>query len=144
MKCSIYSALSLMPTYAVSLLAAGLGSVAAPVGAADDQLEMRVHTLLFEKCQSCHGPEKAKGGLRLDARAALLKGGDSGPAVVPGKPGESLLVKATDYTGELKMPPSGKLKPDEFAAITEWIKSGANWPTNPSSGSGAAPAPGDR
>ena len=78
-----------------------LGGLAAPGRAADDHFEKHVRPLLVEKCQSCHGAEKAKGGLRLDSRAALLRGGDSGPAAVPGTPGESLLVKALGYTGEL-------------------------------------------
>ena len=56
-------------------------------------------------------PAKQKGGLRLDSREAILKGGETGPAVVPGKPEESLLVEAVNYDG-LEMPPTGKLEPD--------------------------------
>jgi mono/diheme cytochrome c family protein/septal ring factor EnvC (AmiA/AmiB activator) len=106
--------------------------VLAPAVAADDHFEKHVRTLLVEKCQSCHGPEKPKGGLRVDSRAALLKGGDTGPAIVPGKPNESLLVKAIGYSGELKMPPKGKLSEPEIGLLTEWIKAGGAWPESAS------------
>jgi uncharacterized coiled-coil DUF342 family protein len=98
--------------------------------AADDHFDKHVRPLLVENCQSCHGPEKPKGGLRVDSRSALLKGGDTGPAIVPGKPAESLLVKAIGYTGDLKMPPKGKLSDQEIGLLTEWIKSGAAWPVS--------------
>jgi len=110
--------------------------VAAP-GRASDDFEKHVRPLLAEKCQSCHGAEKAKGGLRLDSRAALLKGGDRGPAIAPGKPAESLLVKAVGYAGDLKMPPKGKLSDTEIALLTRWIEAGAVWPD-----SGDTPKPG--
>jgi len=103
--------------------------VAAP-GRASDDFEKHVRPLLVEKCQSCHGAEKAKGGLRLDSRAALLKGGDSGPAVAPGKPAESLLIQAVRQSGELKMPPKGKLKDSEIAHLEAWVKAGAVWPNS--------------
>ncbi len=67
------------------------------------------------------------GGLRLDSRENLLKGGSRGPAVVPGKPSESLLLRAVMQTGELKMPPSGKLKDAEIALLGQWIQMNAPW-----------------
>ncbi len=96
--------------------------------------EQRVRPLLVEKCNACHGAEKQKGGLRLDSREAMLKGGESGPAVVPGKPDESLLVEAVNYEG-LEMPPSGKLEPDEIEVLTRWVAMGAPWPAAGTSGS---------
>jgi mono/diheme cytochrome c family protein len=81
-----------------------------PATAADDPFEGHIQPLLVEKCQSCHGAEKQKGGLRLDSGPALLKGGDSGPAIVPGKPDQSLLIQAVRRAGDLKMPPNGKQK----------------------------------
>ncbi|MFM8271162.1 MAG: DUF1549 domain-containing protein, partial [Gemmata sp.] len=111
-----------------------LGWLAVPGRAADDHFEKHVRPLLVDKCQSCHGAQKAKGGLRRDSRAAVIKGGDSGPAAVPGKPGESLLVKALGYAGELKMPPTGRLSDKEVALLSRWIESGAVWPD---SGGGA-------
>src|SRR5207248_1546078 len=77
--------------------------------AGDELFEKHVRPVLVERCLSCHGPEKPKGGLRLDTREAVLKGGDSGPAAVPGKPAESRMIAAVRQTGELKMPPDAKL-----------------------------------
>jgi mono/diheme cytochrome c family protein len=111
------------------------GSLAGPVAAADPPtadavrfFETNVRPVLVEKCQSCHGPDKQKGGLRLDSRSALLAGGDSGPAAIPGKPSESRLVEAVAYADELRMPPKGKLAAKEIADLTAWVKMGAPWP----------------
>src|SRR5262249_33293389 len=75
------------------------------------------------------GPDKHKGGLGLDSRQAMLTGGDSGPAIIPGHPEESLLVKAIHYSDEPRMPPKGKLPLDAIAALTTWIRQGAPWPS---------------
>ncbi|MBY0229082.1 MAG: hypothetical protein K2W96_07375, partial [Gemmataceae bacterium] len=93
---------------------------------ADEGFEKRIRPLLVEKCLSCHG-DKPKGGLRLTSRAALLQGGDSGPAVVPGKPDESLLLKAVRHEGERKMPKE-KLSASEIDALARWVARGAPWP----------------
>jgi hypothetical protein len=69
-----------------------------------DDFEKKVRPLLIEKCVACHGSEKQKGGLRLDSRAALLTGGERGAALVPGKPDESLILRALAHDGELYMP----------------------------------------
>src|SRR5436305_12919574 len=71
--------------------------------------EKEVRPLLVSSCQRCHGPKKQKGDLRLDSRAAVLKGGASGPAVVAGKPDQSLLVRAVRHQGHIALPPSGQL-----------------------------------
>jgi hypothetical protein len=84
--------------------------------------------VLFDKCISCHGPDKKRGGLRLDSREAILKGGDSGPAVVPGQPEESLLLKAIRRDGDLKMPPKEPLTLAAVTALRDWIRQGAAWP----------------
>ena len=89
--------------------------------------EQNVRPLLAQNCYSCHGEKKQKGGLRLDSIESILKGGESGPAVVPGKPEESLLVSAINYAGP-EMPPSGKLAPEKLAVLTAWISTGARWP----------------
>ena len=99
-----------------------------PPALADDFFEREIRPLLVERCQSCHGDKKVRGGLKLTARQALLKGGDSGPAVVPGKPQDSLLVKAVQYSGELRMPPTGKLTAAEIVRLQRWIEQGAPWP----------------
>jgi mono/diheme cytochrome c family protein len=89
--------------------------------------EQNVRPLLAQNCYSCHGEKKQKGSLRLDSIEAILKGGESGPALVPGKPDESLLVSAINYAGP-EMPPSGKLAPEKVAVLTRWISAGARWP----------------
>src|SRR5258707_8301822 len=69
------------------------------------------------------------GGLRPHSAEALKKGGKSAPPIVPGKPDDSLLIQAIRQTHpRLKMPPGGKLKDEEIAAIAEWVKAGAVWP----------------
>ncbi len=88
--------------------------------------EKRVRPVLVERCYECHGEKKQKGGLRLDSAAAVLKGGDSGPALVPGKPDESRLVKGITWSDpDFQMPPKNKLSDSEIAALTEWVKLGA-------------------
>ena len=89
--------------------------------------ESRVRPLLVAQCQECHGPKKQQGGLRLDTAAGVRAGGDSGPVVVPGKPEQSLLLKAVRHEGP-KMPPKQKLKFEEIALLTEWVKRGATFP----------------
>src|SRR5215204_2228267 len=93
-----------------------------------EEFETKVRPVLAKNCFACHR-DTAMGGLRLDSRAAILKGGANGAAVVAGKADDSLLIKAIEHTHDrLKMPPSGKMKPDEIAAIRHWIDSGAYWP----------------
>jgi mono/diheme cytochrome c family protein len=93
-----------------------------------EQFETKVRPILANNCFACHR-QTAMGGLRLDSRESIMKGGASGPALIPGKPGESLLIAVTEQTHDrLKMPPGGKLKPEEIAALKEWIGSGAYWP----------------
>ena len=96
--------------------------------AAIEKFEKTVRPLLIERCVSCHGPQKQKGGLRLDIGEGLVKGGDSGPVVVAGKPDESSLIRAVRYADDLKMPPKGRLSDAEVAALTDWVRSGAEWP----------------
>src|SRR5262249_25777369 len=76
----------------------------------------------------CHGPKKQESGLRLDSRAALLRGGAGGPVIVPGDPDRSRLLAAVRHEGDLQMPPSSKLRDHEIAALAQWIKQGAPWP----------------
>ena len=91
--------------------------------------EKRVRPVLVERCQKCHGAKEHKGGLRLDSRAAIMQGGDTGPAIVPGDPKASLLIEAVSYDPDgYQMPPTGKLPDDAIAALTEWVKQGAPWP----------------
>jgi hypothetical protein len=99
-----------------------------PSPAAVQFFETKVRPLLAENCFECHGEKKHKGGLRLDSLSAMLEGGDQGPAIVPGAPEKSLLIKAINYDGELKMPRSKKLPREQIEVIAQWIKIGAPWP----------------
>ena len=88
--------------------------------------EKRVRPVLVERCYECHGEKKQKGGLRLDSAASVLKGGDSGPALVPGKPEESRLIKGISWSDpDFQMPPKNKLSEAEIGSLTEWVKMGA-------------------
>ncbi|MBX6313719.1 MAG: DUF1553 domain-containing protein [Isosphaeraceae bacterium] len=105
---------------------------AAPaLAAADDPagiafFEKKIRPVLVKECYACHSAEakKVRGGLRLDSRAGLLAGGDSGPAIVPGQPDESLLLEALRHEG-LAMPPKGKLPDGVVADFERWIQMGA-------------------
>ncbi|MFM7867356.1 MAG: c-type cytochrome domain-containing protein, partial [Planctomycetaceae bacterium] len=90
--------------------------------------EKRIRPLLAEHCLQCHGPEKQEGGFNLVTRESLIKGGDSGSALVAGKPNESLLIEAVEYLSEPKMPPSGKLPAEKIEHLRRWVESGAAWP----------------
>lgn len=89
--------------------------------------ETKIRPILSARCFKCHGKEKQNGGLRVDALSTLTKGGESGAALVAGKPEESLLVEAIRWES-FEMPPSGKLPSAEIALLTEWIADGAFWP----------------
>src|SRR6516164_3947171 len=77
-------------------------------GPETELFERRIRPILTENCFECHGPQKQRGGLRLDSAEALQKGGDNGPVIKPGDPENSLLIQAVRQTGELKMPPKKK------------------------------------
>ena len=93
--------------------------------------EKSVRPVLAEHCYKCHGPEKQKAALRLDSRAAVLKGTDDGPIIVEGKPDESSLIKSIRHQGDSKMPEKeDKLPEAQIAALSEWVKMGVPWPEN--------------
>ncbi len=89
--------------------------------------EQNIRPLLVAKCLKCHGEKKQEGKLRLDSLSAMLKGGESGPAIVPGKPDESLLIEAIKYES-FEMPPTGQLATKEIAHFDQWIRENAVWP----------------
>jgi hypothetical protein len=95
---------------------------------ADEFFEKDVRPILVEKCQKCHGDAKPKGHLKLTARGDAIAGGDNGPAIVAGKPDESLLIKAVRYHDDLRMPPTGKLSVRQIENLEKWVKLGAPWP----------------
>jgi cytochrome c553 len=102
--------------------------------------EKRVRPVLAAQCFACHGRASIPpmGGLRLDTREMLLHGGKHGPAILPGDPDNSALLKAVSYREELKMPPAGKLTDEQIADLAAWIKMGAPEPAV------LDPAPGDK
>jgi hypothetical protein len=117
----------------LALAALAFGGVATqaqgPSLAEAEFFEKQIRPLLVERCLECHGGgKKIRGGLRLTSRAELLQGGDSGPAAVAGKPDKSLLVQAVRYRDDLRMPPKGRLKDHEIAALTRWVQMGLPWP----------------
>jgi hypothetical protein len=89
--------------------------------------EEKVRPLLVEQCFRCHSETKQEGDLRLDARSAILAGGESGPAVVVGKPDDSLLIDAVRYRS-LEMPPDRRLPKSEVDVLVKWVEMGAPWP----------------
>lgn len=102
-------------------------------GQADDAeqfFESQIRPLLIEKCLECHNAEKQSGGLRLDSRDNILKGGDSGAALIPGDPAASRLIQAIRYDGDLQMPPETPLADDQKKLLTHWIELGAPWPAD--------------
>ncbi len=114
------------------------GAEAAADAKALEFFENKVRPLLAQQCNACHNEKNTKGGLRLDTAAGFFKGGDTGPLVVPGDPEKSLLLQAVNYTQDhLKMPPQGKLKPQQIADLTQWVKMGAPWPNYQGPGGGA-------
>ena len=102
--------------------------------------EQQVRPVLAEHCFECHGAKKQESGLRLDSRAAVLKGGDSGDVVKLGAPEESSLVAAIRRGGELKMPPDKTLPATAVAALTKWVELWLPWPSSEPNATGAAEA----
>jgi Protein of unknown function (DUF1553)/Protein of unknown function (DUF1549)/Planctomycete cytochrome C len=102
---------------------------AAPSGEAGVEFfEKKIRPVLVQHCYSCHATDapKKRGGLLLDSRDGLRKGGDTGPALVAGKPDESLLIKAVRFKEEsFKMPPKGKLPDAVIADLEAWVRMGA-------------------
>src|SRR5437899_9417434 len=114
------------------LLVTALSPVERGAGADDFEFfEKKIRPLLAENCYKCHSAqsEKLKGGLLLDSRDGVLKGGETGPAIIPGEPEKSLLIKAVRYTDkELQMPPKDKKLSDrQIADLRIWIQMGVPW-----------------
>ena len=111
--------------------------VASSAGASDEAVERqrldffdaKIRPVLIKHCYECHATDskKLRGGLLVDSRQGLLKGGESGSALVPGDPKESLVISALKYDG-FEMPPKGKLSPKVIADFEKWIQDGANDP----------------
>ncbi|HRK33229.1 MAG TPA: PSD1 and planctomycete cytochrome C domain-containing protein [Candidatus Hydrogenedentes bacterium] len=115
-----------------AVLAVVFLSLAAPAQDAPTTIDFAkdVQPILAERCYSCHGPEKQKNGLRLDARDEAMLGGDGGKAIVASDPDNSLLIKLVSGGDEKRiMPPTGeRLSETEIATLKSWIAQGAVWP----------------
>jgi hypothetical protein len=101
---------------------------AAPPTAGDEFFEKEVRPLLVERCIKCHGGDKTRGSLKLTSRDAVLQGGDTGPAAVPGKPDDSLLIQLVRRTDKMKMPKDKQLPDREIAVLTRWVEMGLPYP----------------
>src|SRR6266550_4916562 len=121
-----------MNRYSLLIAAAFLARALSSARAADKvDFGQQIKPILELDCVRCHGPEKPKGGLRLDTEGGALKGGDSGPAMVPGKPDQSPLYTSTILPADddKHMPPKGDpLKKDQTELLRVWIEQGAEWP----------------
>jgi hypothetical protein len=122
-----------MPRFVLAIVLLPLAFVPALAGnkeqaAHDAFFESKIRPILANHCLKCHGSTKQSGGLRLDGRAGLLVATERGPLVAPGDPEKSVLIQAVRQTGELKMPPKGKLPEDAVEALVLWVKMGAPWP----------------
>ena len=117
-----------------------VGLAATPTPTQIEFFEKHIRPVLAGECYECHSSAKRKGGLALDTRDGLLKGGESGPALVPGQPNSSLLLQALRHTHpSLKMPKNGaKLDARVIANFAEWIRQGA---PDPRTGPAAAASP---
>lgn len=125
MKTTLVSRIVLLLVCSISLL--DVDQVVAQEQAAKvDFFEAKIRPVLVKHCYQCHSIEsgKSKGGLILDSRSGWQVGGDSGPAIEPGKPSESLLLEALKYDS-FEMPPKGKLPDQTIADFQQWIEHGA-------------------
>ncbi|QDT98100.1 PSD1 and planctomycete cytochrome C domain-containing protein [Gimesia aquarii] len=97
-----------------------------------DQIEFfekEIRPVLVKRCYACHGPKKQEASLRLDSHAWMMKGSDSGKAVIPGDPLKSRIIQVIQYhDDDSQMPPDGKMPSREIAALTRWVKMGTPWP----------------
>ena len=120
-----------MPRPLLLVLAVAFGPASLPAATPEEGLaffEKQIRPLLEDHCYNCHSTEagKAKGGLKLDSRDGWMKGGESGPALVPGKPDESLLIRGVRrWDQDFQMPPKHPLEPALVNALIEWVKLGA-------------------
>ncbi|MDB5295055.1 MAG: hypothetical protein JWO31_1038, partial [Phycisphaerales bacterium] len=130
---------------AVLLSAAPLGAAAVAPRDEVEFFEKRVRPVLVEQCYGCHSVAagKSKGGLLLDSRAGVAKGGQAGPAVVAGEPDKSPLVAAVRWADpDLQMPPKRKLDPAQIEALEQWVRMGAPDPREEAAAASGKPAKG--
>ena len=111
------------------LAIASLGVLPAQLTAQDPEFfEKKVRPALIEHCFECHSGDAQESGLHVDSLAALLTGGERGPAIVPGQPNEGTFIPAIRHDDTLQMPLNKKLPQAVIADLTQWIQDGAHWP----------------
>ena len=130
---------ALLAGCSVALVVCSLGTLQ-PVGAQDSPATAEFYTakvqpILQANCARCHGGINHRGGLNIDTKAGMLKGGHDGSVLVPGDPAKSLLVRLIRHEGPaddpMPMPPKGKLTDAEIAIVEQWVKAGAIMPEAP-------------
>ena len=140
---------ALVASGAAPLLPAAAAAQVPPATAAEpatagqaEFFETTIRPLLADNCHACHSArvDPPFGGLRLDSREGLLAGGDTGPAIVPGRPGESALVQRL-HGRPVLMPPTGPLADEDVEALARWVGMGAPWPAAAASASADPPDP---
>src|SRR5258708_12823227 len=102
-----------------------------PSSADSEFFEKKIRPVLVDQCYKCHSAaaKKLKGSLLLDSQEGMLKGGETGPALTPGKANQSLLIKAIHWTDkDLQMPPKEQLPKEVIADFEKWIAAAALWP----------------
>src|SRR5579883_2286313 len=143
LRCAEFSSKNAMQRFLRHLILPALAACCAYAQsgpASPDFFESKVRPILANNCYGCHTDSKM-GGLRVDGRDDLLKGGARGPALVPGDADKSLLISAVRQTDpKLKMPAGGKLKPEEIETLVAWVKGGAVWPATAPPTAAATPA----
>ncbi|WP_217647083.1 DUF1553 domain-containing protein [Planctomicrobium piriforme] len=130
------------PIAAAFVLLAGAAPLFADDPAALEHFEKQVRPLLVKHCYECHSQQakRVEANLTLDTREGFLRGGDSGTALVPGAPADSLFIDAVHY-GQYEMPPRGKLPDADIAQLEQWVKNGAPWPAEAAPVAHAGPKP---
>lgn len=116
------------------IAASGIAQAWNPASRDQRFFDDRVAPILVKRCLGCHNQELDDGNISFENRRTLLKGGPHGPAVVPGKPEESVLIQAIRHDGDVQMPPGQKLSDKDIAILTEWVRRGAPWGTKLPSG----------
>ena len=125
------------------LMMTHLGFASEDDRAAEAFFQTNIEPLLEASCHNCHGTRVQEGGLRLDSLEAVLRGGESGPALIVGQPEASLLIHAVRRDG-LEMPPQDPLTAEQVAFLVQWVRDGAIWPGSDPASKGhnkAAPEP---
>lgn len=127
---------SLIGPILLALSASAAEQATTPTAAQLEFFEKEVRPVLADHCFKCHGPKKQKSSLRLDSREFVLKGGEVGPVVVPGKPEVSRLILSINHVKAADIYPmpgeDEKISPKAIAALTEWVRQGLPWPTESS------------